>query len=179
VSYCDRLGCCLDVRVRRGGSDAFQPPASVACALARAWINPGNPGHYTDSRCRRIIPSHLYVGKRRQNRSTGRLFRKGPRVGWTDEAGVSHAAPSHNCMSPITWFLPMLSVSGGQQPAGVLSSLPSTDGSDLVVRRTLPAPSGWSGSELSLIEDLGTVDLHSRCQQQSPHISCLHDSSRQ
>jgi hypothetical protein len=87
-------------------------------------------------------------------------FSQGTVCGWTDEAGTSHTVPSHNCMVPVNWFLPMLSVSGGQQPAGILSRLPGVEGDNVIVRQSSPAPSTWSADQASLLEHLGTVDLH-------------------
>jgi hypothetical protein len=90
-------------------------------------------------------------------------FANGQQCIWVGSDGISHAIATHNCMLPVTWFLPDVALFGNQQPQGLVAisngavSAGINQGIDL---RQQAVPNASSADMAALISHLTTVDIY-------------------
>ena len=90
-------------------------------------------------------------------------FNSGPTCTFASSDAVVHSSSGHNCMSSLAWFLPEVTLFGGNQP-GFVSTLLATDNSAsqpfLHLRQQPSLSITGTANENRLLTHLGTVDLY-------------------
>lgn len=104
------------------------------------------------------VVMQLDSGERSETQDT---FANGQGCTWTASDGVTQTTAGPNCLVPVAWFLPEVSLFSAQQPAsnGTLSMETDSGKAQVLHWKMSPVP-GLSAAMLSLLPSLGAYDLH-------------------
>ena len=88
-------------------------------------------------------------------------FAAGQSCTWSGNDGVVHVTPLHNCLSSVAWFLPSISLLGGQQPSQITTTIGTASATGLLDIQQQRQPAANSSSFYSaLLTQLGTTHLY-------------------
>jgi len=89
-------------------------------------------------------------------------FASGQSCTWSGTDGVAQSVAGQNCMSSLNWFLPLVSLFGGQQLSNVNTALVNSGSSPqfLDMEQTQTPSSGLDPNTSALLTHLSTVDLY-------------------
>jgi len=99
----------------------------------------------------------LGSGERSESQDT---FANGQGCTWTGSDGQTHTPAAQNCLLPVAWFLPEVSLFSTQQPSSGTLSAEASNGNGPVLHWAMSPAPGISASQLNSLPSLGSYDLH-------------------
>jgi hypothetical protein len=104
------------------------------------------------------VVMQLDSGERSETQDT---FANGQGCTWTASDGVTQTTAGLNCLIPVAWFLPEVSLFSTQQPSsnGTLSTETDAEKAPVLHWKMSPVP-GLSAEMLNSLPSLGEYDLH-------------------